>query len=182
MKKQIFIITLFIFTTVLAVAQNDTHHVFHPHHTLGLIISHTQVSQGIQANGNKKWLSLPSWGINYNYKFSKKWAIGLHSDIVTEDFAVQEHSKSSSNSTVLERSYPIASAVMASFKPGKNFNYLFGAGGEFAHTGNLFLVRVGLEYGYHINKKWELNANITNDLKINAYNSWAIGMGVTKIF
>lgn len=38
---------------------------FHPHHTLGFMISHTQVSQGIQANGNKKWLSLPSWGINY---------------------------------------------------------------------------------------------------------------------
>jgi hypothetical protein len=46
MKRQIFIITLLVFTIVLAVAQNDTYHVFHPHHALDLIISHTEVSQG----------------------------------------------------------------------------------------------------------------------------------------
>ncbi len=27
---------------------------------------------------------------------------------------------------------------------------MLGSGGEFAHTGNLFLVRVGIEYGYCI--------------------------------
>lgn len=71
---------------------------------------------------------------------------------------------------------------MLSYKPGKHFSYMLGSGGEFAHTGNLFLVRVGVEYGFHISKDWELNGNITNDLKINAYNSWALGMGVTKVF
>lgn len=162
-------------------AQDTEHSPFHPHHTLGVMISHTQVSQGIQANGNKKWLSLPSWGINYNYKFSPKWAIGLHNDIIVEDFAVEEHLKSNGGK-ILERSYPIASALMASYKPGKHFSFMGGAGGEFAHTGNLFLVRVGAEYGYHLTKDYEVNANITNDLRINAYNLWAIGMGITKIF
>ncbi len=169
------------FLTTIASAQESNHEVFKPHHTLGLMISHTQVNQGVQSNGDKKWLSLPSWAINYNFKFSQKWAIGLHTDIIVEDFAVEEHLDSSSEG-ILERSYPIASAVMFSYKPGKHFSYMLGTGGEFAHTGNLFLFRIGVEYGYDISKDWELNANITNDLKVNAYNSWAIGLGVTKVF
>lgn len=172
--------SLFFFSLMQTFAQEHHSTDFKPHHSIGLILSHTQISQGIQSNGNRKWLSLPSWGINYNYKFSQKWAIGLHNDIVVEDFAVEQHLKNSGEE-VLERSYPIASAVMMSYKPGTSFSYLFGAGGEFAHTGNLFLVRIGVEYGYHLTEKWELNANITNDLKINAYNSWALGVGISRI-
>jgi hypothetical protein len=181
MKNKYLASIVFFFFYGIIFSQEETHAEFHPHHTLGVMISHTQISQGVQANGDKKWLSLPSWAINYNYKFSKKWAIGLHNDIIVEDFAVEEHLKSS-NGQVLERSYPFASAIMVSYKPGKHFSYMLGSGGEFAHTGNLFLFRVGLEYGYHISKDWELNGNITNDVKWNAYNSWAIGLGITRVF
>jgi hypothetical protein len=177
---------LFIFLTIgtsqLLKAQENDHADFHPHHMLGIVLSHTQISQGIQANGDRKWLALPSIGINYNYKFSPKWAIGLHNDIVTEDYAVEEHLRSGGGNKVLERAFPVASAVVASFKPGKHFSYMLGTGGEFAHTGSFFLVRVGIEYGYHITDKWELNANLVNDIKINAYNSFAYGIGITKVF
>lgn len=179
--KNILSITAFIFLSFQMQSQETPHLDFHPHHSLGIVISHTQINQGIQANGNKKWLSLPSWGINYNYKFSPKWAVGLHNDIVVEDFVVEEHLKSADGKT-LERSYPIASAIVVSYKPGKYFSFLLGSGGEFAHTGNLFLFRVGVEYGHYISKDWELNAVLTNDLKINAYNSWAIGLGITRVF
>jgi hypothetical protein len=174
--------TLLVFLTVIfqTYAQEEMQSKFVPHHTLGLIISHTNVSKGVDINGDRKWLSLPSWAINYNYKFSPHWAIGLHNDIVTETFEVEEH-LSDKNVQTIERSYPLASVLMASYKPGKHFSYLFGAGGEFSHTGHLFLWRVGVEYGYEINEKWEINANLTNDLKVYSYNSWAIGLGITKV-
>lgn len=159
--------------------QTATPSGFHPNHTISLIMSHTQISQGIQNNGKRKWLSLPSWGLNYNYVFHPKWAIGLHSDIIVEDFVVEQHLKSSNNEN-LERSYPIASAIVGSFKPGKHFAYLLGTGGEFAHTGNFFLIRVGIDFSMHITQKWEMNAVIANDYKFNAYNSWGIGLGITK--
>lgn len=180
MKVYSLCLSVFIFSISFVYGQEKDKSEFHPHHSLGIMISHTQIVNGLQ-NGKKKWLSLPSWALNYNYKFSPQWGIGLHSDIVVEDFEVTEHLKSG-NAKVLERSYPIATAVMASYQAVPNFYILAGAGGEFAHTGNLFLIRIGAEYGYHISKHYELNANITNDLKINAYNSWAIGLGVTRIF
>lgn len=186
MKKLLFIGLVMVFgrsafAQHVAGQEHEEETVFHPHHTLGLIISHTQVGQGVTEGGKGEWLVLPSWGLNYNYKFSPKWAIGLHTDIITETFKVEEHLSGGSDE-ILERSRPIASALMASFKPGKHFNYLLGAGGEFSHTGNLYLVRIGAEYVYHLSKKWELNAVLANDLKINAYNSWSVGMGITRVF
>lgn len=166
-------------------AQNNaSREEFHEHHSLGILISHTQVFQGVQSNGERKWLALPSIGLNYNYKFHPIWAIGLHNDIVIEDFEVEQHLRSGggNDNEILQRSYPLASVLVASYKPGKSFNYMFGAGGEFAHTGTLFLIRIGIEYVLPISKYWEFNLNLVNDLKLNAYNSVSYGVGITKIF
>jgi hypothetical protein len=173
------ILILITFFAVFQVNAQEHSEKFKPHHSLGLIISHTQISQGIQDNGNRKWLSVPSWGINYNYVFSSKWAIGLHTDIVVEDYVVEQHLKSSSNET-LERSYPIGSAVMATYKPFKHFYFLLGAGGEFEKNENFFMLRAGVEYSIHLPKNWELVIPLTNDLKFNAYNSFNIGIGMVK--
>jgi hypothetical protein len=148
-------------------------------HSILFIISHTQINEGLDENGKKQWLSLPSWGLNYNYSLSKKWAIGMHTDIVVEDFIVDNHSK---QNAVIERSYPIASAIVISFKPGKDFSFLLGSGAEFSKGNNFLLIRAGLEYGLHINKNWEFIANIINDYKFSAYNSWSLGMGIVYKF
>jgi len=70
-----------------------------------LLLAHAHVSQGIQ-NGSIKWLALPSWMLSYNRVINNRWAIGLHSDIIIEDFAVESKSRSSHANNVLERSYP----------------------------------------------------------------------------
>lgn len=178
MKKFLISCILFLFS-LACLAQHDEkeeYDEFHPHHTLGVVISHTILSEGV-VDGKKKWLALPSWGLNYNYKFSKKWAIGLHNDFITENFVVEEHSSES-----IERTHPFASTIVTSFKPGTHFNYMLGFGGEFSEGKNFFLIRLGIEYEHHISKNWELNFEVSNDFKVNAYNSWAIGLGVARVF
>lgn len=145
-------------------------------HSIALIMSHTQIAEGI-GNGEKKWISLPSWGIDYNYEINERWAIGLHNDIVVENFAVKHF-----DGTEIERSMPFASAVVGMFKPIKNFSLVLGAGGEFSKEENLFLVKAGIEYAYRFHNNWELIANLTNDFKINTYNSWSIGFGIARKF
>ena len=174
-----FLFFSFLFCGKIVSAQEEASE-FKAHHSISLIISHTQISQGIQSDGDRKWLSLPSWGLNYNYVFHRNWALGLHTDIIVEDFAVEEHLKSSGGQT-LERAYPIALALMTTYKVGKHLSFVSGAGGEFANSGSLFLVRIGVEYSWHIGKDWELIALATNDYRFNAFNSWAIGLGVTRI-
>jgi hypothetical protein len=152
-------------------------------HEVSAVISHTHVSQGIGADGDTKWLALPSWAVNYNLRMGSRWSVGVHCDLIVEDFVVEEHLGRSEATNTLERSYPLALAVMGGYRPGgKHLAILLGGGMEFAHTGDLSLVRLGLERAWHLGDHWELVAVITDDLKFNAYNSWALGMGVARSF
>lgn len=170
-----------LFNTELIGQEKENQAQFKAHHALSVVLSHTQISQGIQQDGERKWLALPSLGLNYNYKFNPKWSMGFHNDIVIEDYQVEDHLRSGGGDRVLERSYPVASALVVGYKPGKSFSYILGVGGEFAQSASFFMVRIGLEYGFHINTKWELNMNLINDLKINGYNSFSYGIGITRI-
>lgn len=193
MKTKIFLVLfLLIITSLTSNSQENEDKKFHSYHSLGLFISHTQEIESLNENSEKEWLSFPSWELNYNFKFSPEWSIGLHNDVSIETIEIEKQSNSNneegkenegeSTETEIEKSYPFASAVMFSFKPVEYFSFLLGAGGEFVKSDSYFLVRTGAEYGYEINENLELNANITYDFKINIVNSLSIALGITTIF
>jgi hypothetical protein len=154
----------------------------HPHHEVGLMIAHTVVSQGIDINGDRTWMVLPSWGLNYNYWLSRHWAIGLHTDLITETFKVDEDLHEGEEKPTVERTRPIAPAVMVSWKPRKHVSMLLGCGEEFAKEGDLFLMRAGVEYTIHLGGAWETSGSFAYDFRFNAYDSYTFGIGVTHTF
>ncbi len=155
--------------------KEEKEEAFKPHSQLGLVIGHAHIFEGRDESGKKKTLDVPSWGIDYTYVFHPKWSIGLHTDIVIEKFKVEGEGGS-----VIERSYPIAPALMAIYKPGKRWSFLFGLGEEFAKEENLFLNRAGIEYGVELPKGWEVMGTLAYDVRWKAYDTWSIGMGISK--
>lgn len=155
---------------------------FAPHSSIGIVLGHAHVFEGRDAEGHKKVLSLPSWGVDYNYQFHPKWAIGFHTDIILETFSVEKHLESGGNGEVIERSTPVAPAIMGIYKPCTHWNFLFGAGAEFAREGNFFLNRLGVEYGAEIRNGWEVSGSLGYDFKWNAYDTWVLGIGISKAF
>lgn len=174
MKKHFLIVVLFFINN--AFAQEQENENFKPHHSLGFVVGHTNVSQGVE-NGDRKWLTLPSFALDYNYVFSPKWSIGLHNDLIIESFKIE-----TSDSEILERSSPFATAIVGGYKPSKHFTFQAGFGCEFAKEENFVLTRLGVEYGLEIHHGWEFIANVVYDIKWNAYDSYAIGMGISKSF
>ncbi len=170
-------LVLLVFSTG-GIAQEFNESASNPRHSIALILGHAQIVEGIDGEGKKEWLSLPSWGLDYNYEINERWAIGLHNDIIIEEFVVEELG----GEDVIERSFPIATAVVASYQLGEHFKLLSGLGGEFAREDSFLLARLGLEYGMEITESWELVANLFNDLKVDAYNSFGIGIGVAHKF
>jgi len=154
---------------------DDSEVHFHRHHQLGVVISHAHVFDGRDANGKKKVLSLPSWGLDYTYNFHPKWGIGLHTDIIIEKYKVEEH-----DGEVIERSYPVAPAIMGVYKPGGHWSFLLGMGGEFAKEEDFALTRVCIEYNGELPKHWEVFGSLGYDIKWNGYDSWILGMGIAK--
>lgn len=165
----------------LAQEHPEAEEAFHPHSALVLVLSHAELFEGRDAEGNKKVLSLPAWGIDYNYWFNPKWALGLHTDIIIEKFEVKKDLEGGDDETI-ERSYPIAPALMGIYKPCRHFSFLLGMGGEFAKEENFVLTRAGMEYGAEIRNGWEVSGNLSYDFKWNAYDTWTIGIGIAKSF
>jgi hypothetical protein len=154
------------------------HEKFTPHSTIGLVLSHANVFSGQDENGNKKTLDMPSWGLDYTYHFSPKWAAGLHTDIILESFKVEEHG----DGETIERSYPIAPALMGIYKPSHHWSLMIGMGAEFAKEENFALTRLGVEYGAEIRNGWEVFGSLAYDIKWRAYDTWLLGLGISKAF
>lgn len=172
--------SLFFSKATVAQESSGIKETFHPNQKLALVLGHAEVFKGRDAEGKKKMLSLPSWGIDYTYQFSRKWAVGLHTDIIIEKFEVQKSLESGAGEETIERSYPIAPALMGIYKPTEHWSFLLGMGGEFAKEENFVLTRAGVEYGVEIRRGWEVSGNLGYDFKWNAYDTWTIGIGILK--
>ncbi len=149
-------------------------------HRIAVIIGHAHVPEGINKEGDRQWLVLPSWGLDYDYRLSSRWSVGVHTDFVVESFELEEHF--GEEQAVLERSRPLAAALVAIYKPIPNLSILLGGGAEIAPEETFGLVRIGVEYGWELPQDWELGVSLMNDIKIDAYNSIIIGLGVGKLF
>jgi hypothetical protein len=154
------------------------HENFKPHSSISLVISHANIFNGTDENGKKQLLDMASWGLDYNYHFSPKWAIGLHTDIILESYKVE----GKEDGEVIERSSPIAPALLGIYKPNHHWSLMAGAGAEFAKEDNFFLIRVGGEYGVEIRNGWEVFGSLAYDIKWGAYDTWILGMGISKAF
>ncbi|MFH6963100.1 hypothetical protein ACHRVK_11935 [Flavobacterium plurextorum] len=182
-KITVLLTTIFYLVSYSSVtAQENEKKVFSPHHQIGISINHAHVFKGRDDEGNHEVLNLPAWGVDYTYQFHEKWAIGLHTDFIIEKFKVEKTYASGDDKETVERSYPIAPAVMGIYKPSESWSILLGFGGEFAKEENFFLTRAGVEYGYELPKDWEIFGTFSYDLKWNAYDSWGIGLGIAKNF
>ncbi|AOC93591.1 hypothetical protein BB050_00435 [Flavobacterium anhuiense] len=178
----LFYFCLLLFFSTKIVAQESEEEKFKPHHQIGISINHVHVFEGRDDEGSRETLTLPAWGIDYTFQFREKWAIGLHTDFIVEKFKVEKVYASEEDKETVERSYPIAPALMGIYKPNEHWSFLLGFGGEFAKEEDFFLTRAGVEYGYELPKGWEIFGTASYDFKWNAYDSWGIGLGIAKNF
>jgi hypothetical protein len=181
MKKYLFAFLLALIATVTHAQEEEKKEMKEEEtlkgtHSLTLLIGHSHLSQGIMENGEKGWKAIPSWGFDYNYWLGNKWALGLHNDMMIENFEVEDH-----ENTVIERSTPIASVAVVTFKPGKHVGFLAGMGGEFAKEGNFALSRLGIESSWEMKNNWEFGIGLVYDIKWNGYDTWVFGFGITKL-
>lgn len=146
-------------------------------HRISLMLGHTHIPAG-EIDGEKNILTVPTWGLDYNFQINRKWAAGLHTDIITESFNVIDFE----GNREFERERPFTMTIVGIYKPHERWSLLAGAGYEFAAEENLSLLRLGMERGWELEKDWEVFATLQYDLKFGVYDSWMIGIGFSKGF
>lgn len=167
---------------------HDESHDSHKKHVISGSINHTVIFGGVK-DGDATSITLPSFGLNYTYFFNHKWAIGLHNDIILEDFFVKESSSSQVRSTsedgqtaVIERGTPIAACIVGVYKPLPYLGLMAGFGREFSSHEDYTVIRFGLEAPFHIPNNWEVFGILSYDIMIDAYESITYGIGIAKLF
>lgn len=182
MKIHLILLPFIFFCCVLQVAAQQTAEeeeleISEGRHSLGLVLSHARIGKGRNQEGDKEFLMVPALAIDYNYWISEKWAIGLHTDLLNENFFVE-----TPEGETLERERPVAPALMGLFKPGEHWVFAFGIGREFASSESFTLARFSIEYGVEIRDGWEVLGMISQDIYFEAYNATAFGLGLSRRF
>jgi len=153
-----------------------------PYHRIAVSLSHAHVRDGIRSDGKAAWTVLGAWGLDYDYFPVPKWGIGLHTDMVLEDFEVQDHLSTDNSQKVLERSFPFSATAALTFKPMRHLSTSIGLGSEYAPEETLFLTSFGVEYGWELPKRFEFGIGINYEVKWNAYDTWFMAFVISKKF
>lgn len=154
-------------------------HDYSKNHRITLALGHTRIRRAVEKGESTPGVSLPSWIVDYDYWLNNFWAVGFHGDIILDNFMVEAHLNNEEN-LILHRSFPVALAPVVLYRPWKNIVLETGLGAELSPEENAALFRFGGEYGIHLPHAWELSCSATYDMKIKNYDSWTIGIGVSK--
>lgn len=175
MKMKLTLSLLLIFSQLVCIGQEAKEG--HKKNKVMLVMGHTHVSKGFDSNNQKSWIVLPSWGLDYDRQINEKWALGVHTDWVTESFSYED-----ADNIELERTRPFAAVLVVSRRIGEHLTLLAGGGFEVAPEENLTLIRAGIDYGWELRNDWEIAVNLMSDFKLEAYDSWVLGLGIAKRF
>jgi hypothetical protein len=178
MKKLLFLCYLLSFSFG-AIAQSEAEekeeNESESKHSIAFVIGHARIGQGRNVEGNKEFLTVPSLAFDYNYWFSERWALGLHTDFLNENFFIENE-----EGEILERERPIAPAIMGVYKPSEHWAISLGVGKEFSGNESFTLTRLTIEYGVEIRKGLEVFGVLSQDFRWTAYNVTTIGLGLSK--
>ncbi|MGE5108858.1 MAG: hypothetical protein ACM3H8_15045 [Sphingobacteriales bacterium] len=83
---------------------------------------------------------------------------------------------------ILKREFLLVSALVALYKPAKHWSFFTGPGIEFGKNENFTVIKTGVEYEIELPKTREIGFGLDYDFKLKGYNSWLIGIGISKIF
>ena len=161
----------------------------HKKHMVAFAISHTHIRAGQDNTDGNEWIAAPSFGLNYNYALGEKWLIGLHNDVIIEEVVVNSFTRPLSNNSSkpeadeeLDRSRPISSSIMFTYKAFKNVAFVAGGGMEFSKHRDFGVIRIGVETPFHLPNSWEIFSALTYDFNIDSFNSITFGVGIAKLF
>ncbi len=174
-----YLILILCLATSPLLAQNTdetkSEEAFYPHR-LTMMMANSHIPAADQANGGKTFFVVPTWGFNYDYWFTRKWAIGLHNDLVLQQYKIEEQG----DNKVIERSFPVSMCAMGLFKPANNWTLLAGFGRELEKHESFNMINIGVEYGIELPNEWELSFNFNYENKLEIYDSWIFGIGFSK--
>jgi hypothetical protein len=124
--------------------------------------------------GENEIVIVPVWGFDVDYFFHPRWSVAIQGDVKLQSFEVEYEG------VELERSYPFASTLVLHYHALRHWSFYAGPGYEFESHKNLFLMKLGTEYGFEITEDFEIALNLMYENKDGVYDGWTFGIAFNK--
>lgn len=111
-------------------------------HGITLVMANTLVPNSFIDN-TADVIVVPTFGFNYDYQFNSTWGIGIHTDIILQEYKIETHG----NHEEVVRENPISISGIAFYKPHHRWKIIGGYGVEIEKNENFQLLKAGVEYG-----------------------------------
>ncbi len=146
------------------------------HHRVAVILGHGHVF-GAETTDGANIVTIPTWGIDYQYWINQKFGAGLKADIEIMDYVIE-----SGDNVKYVRNNPFIISTVFLYNPlGKGY-VLAGPGIEIEEDHNFFIFRIGGGYEFEIPGHWDFTPEVLFDLKNGNIGSFTWGIGVGKRF
>ncbi|MCB9082285.1 MAG: hypothetical protein H6555_11305 [Lewinellaceae bacterium] len=145
------------------------------HHRLALTMGNTHILEG-RNNGGE--LIIPSWGLDYEYWFTERLALGFHGELEIQSYVLD---RGEENAT-LEREYPLVGALVLLYSPWKKLLLYGGPGLEVERNENFAFYRLGAAYEIELPHHWDLTPTLFYDKKTDLFDAWSIGLAIGRKF
>ena len=101
-------------TSLLAQVENRSkeEHNNNSSHSITLVIANMLVPNSFADNTNDI-IVVPTFGFNYDYRFKSNWGLGIHTDIILQEYTIEKHG----NNEVVVRENPVSISGILFYKP-----------------------------------------------------------------
>jgi len=165
--------TIIIFSLLLVSKLGFTQEHEEAKHRIAFVLGHSYVSLE-----NDEILSIPTFGLDYEYWFSNHWGIGIFSDI---ELITNEVSPSVEGN-IVERETPLVLTLDVVWNPIEHVEFVLGPGVVFEKGRTNKIVRVGVEYDLTLGHHWDVAPNLFYDQIFDGGYAISIGIGIGKSF
>ncbi len=138
-------------------------------HRLGVFLGNALI-HGVKntQTGKEQYVLAPTFGLDYSYMLSHKWAIGTYNEINHVDIEVETDAEGD----FIKRENTVLLSGVVVFEPVKDFGIFAGTGIETDPNETLWIRYLGLEYTIIKSNDWHvsLSTGFINKEKYNAFN------------
>ncbi len=146
-------------------------------HRLALFFGNAHVPAGDPAIDRSETIIVATWGLDYEYWFNPKWALGIYNDIELQAYFVNND-----NVTDLKREYPFITSLVLVYVPWKTLSVYAGPALEIERNKNFYVTKIGIEYAFELPNHWDLAPGLSYDSKEGEYGTWSFGFSLGKKF
>lgn len=147
------------------------------HHNIVLTMGHSLIPTAEDDAEDSDPITIPSWGLSYEYRFSHRFLLGLKGEVEISNYVIYNDKGEG-----LNREYPFALILYADIRIVKDLYIYVGPGIEFSKDENLIVGTIGLFYEFEIPGGWAIVPEMSFEQKGGHAWAYAIGLGIAKIF